>query len=84
MKYENIFLCILKIANFVHASYKSTILHFCPVREVPVMEASIIIAISASHRKEALEAVHFAIDSVKATVPIWKKVLILSFLNSLT
>ncbi|XP_025077993.1 molybdopterin synthase catalytic subunit-like [Pomacea canaliculata] len=43
------------------------------IGEVPVMEASIIIAISASHRKEALEAVHFAIDSVKATVPIWKK-----------
>ena len=41
---------------------------------VPVGEASIVIAVSSPHRKEALEAVHFAIDHVKATVPIWKKV----------
>jgi molybdopterin synthase catalytic subunit len=40
---------------------------------VPVEEASIIIAVSSPHRKDALEAVHFAIDEVKATVPIWKK-----------
>ena len=37
-------------------------------------EASVIIAISSPHRKESLEAVHFAIDTLKATVPIWKKV----------
>lgn len=40
---------------------------------VPLTEASIIIAISSPHRKESLEAVHFAIDTLKATVPIWKK-----------
>ncbi|KAK7116606.1 molybdopterin synthase catalytic subunit-like [Littorina saxatilis] len=40
---------------------------------VPVQEASIVIAVSSPHRKEALEAVHFAIDHVKATVPVWKK-----------
>ena len=40
---------------------------------VPVTEASVIIAISSPHRRESLEAVHFAIDSLKATVPIWKK-----------
>lgn len=40
---------------------------------VPVGEASIVIAISSPHRKEALEAVHFAIDHVKSTVPVWKK-----------
>ncbi|XP_076465617.1 molybdopterin synthase catalytic subunit-like [Babylonia areolata] len=40
---------------------------------VPVGEASIVIAVSSPHRKEALEAVHFAIDHVKATVPVWKK-----------
>jgi len=36
-------------------------------------EASVIIAISSAHRKASLEAVHFAIDELKATVPIWKK-----------
>jgi len=40
---------------------------------VPVTEASVLIAISSPHRKESLEAVHFAIDALKATVPIWKK-----------
>lgn len=36
-------------------------------------EASIIIAITSKHRKDSLEAVHFAIDELKAKVPIWKK-----------
>lgn len=40
---------------------------------VPVTEASIIIVVSSPHRKESLEAVHYAIDTVKAVVPIWKK-----------
>jgi len=40
---------------------------------VPVKEASIVVAISSEHRKESLEAVHFAIDALKAAVPIWKK-----------
>lgn len=40
---------------------------------VPVGEASVIIVISSSHRKDSLEAVHFSIDQVKALVPIWKK-----------
>ena len=41
---------------------------------VPVKEASIIIAISSPHRQESLEAVNFAINTVKAVVPVWKKV----------
>lgn len=41
---------------------------------MPVGEASVIIAISSKHRKESLEAVEFAIDTLKATVTIWKKV----------
>ena len=40
---------------------------------VPLGEASVVIAVSSAHRKESLEAVHFAIDDLKATVPIWKK-----------
>ena len=41
--------------------------------EVGPCDASVIIAISSAHRKASLEAVHFAIDELKATVPIWKK-----------
>ncbi|KAK3766002.1 hypothetical protein RRG08_002245 [Elysia crispata] len=40
---------------------------------VPVKEASIVIAISSPHRKESLEAVQYAIETVKAIVPVWKK-----------
>lgn len=29
--------------------------------------------VSAGHRKEAFEAGRFAIDTLKQTVPIWKK-----------
>jgi molybdopterin synthase catalytic subunit len=36
-------------------------------------EASVIIAVSSPHRADAIEACHYAIDRLKATVPIWKK-----------
>ncbi|KAJ8673192.1 hypothetical protein QAD02_004454 [Eretmocerus hayati] len=41
--------------------------------EVPVMEASIVIAVSSPHRKESLQAVDYAINALKSSVPIWKK-----------
>jgi molybdopterin synthase catalytic subunit len=40
---------------------------------VPIGEASVAIAVSASHRVAAFEACHFAIDRLKQVVPIWKK-----------
>ncbi|KAM4809873.1 molybdopterin synthase catalytic subunit isoform 1-T2 [Rhinophrynus dorsalis] len=40
---------------------------------VPVTEASVIIAISSPHRTDSLEAVNYCINTLKATVPIWKK-----------
>ena len=36
-------------------------------------EASVIIAVSSPHRGDAIEACHYAIDRLKATVPVWKK-----------
>ena len=36
-------------------------------------EASVVIAVSSPHRREAIEACHFAIDRLKQTVPVWKK-----------
>ncbi|CAH3022565.1 unnamed protein product [Porites evermanni] len=42
-------------------------------RVVPIGEASVIIAVSSAHRKNSLEAVQYCIDTLKATVPIWKK-----------
>uniref|UniRef100_A0A8C8R700 Molybdopterin synthase catalytic subunit n=1 Tax=Pelusios castaneus TaxID=367368 RepID=A0A8C8R700_9SAUR len=40
---------------------------------VPVAEASVIVGISSPHRVESLEAVQYCINTLKATVPIWKK-----------
>lgn len=51
---------------------KNVIIHH-RLGEVPVGESSIIIAVSSPHRQDALEAVHFAIDRIKAFVPIFKK-----------
>jgi molybdopterin synthase catalytic subunit len=38
-----------------------------------VGETSVFIAVSAPHRPAAFEACRFAIDTLKRTVPIWKK-----------
>ena len=38
-----------------------------------VGEASVVIAVSSPHRGEAFAACRFAIDTLKARVPIWKK-----------
>jgi molybdopterin synthase catalytic subunit len=38
-----------------------------------VGEASVAVSVSAPHRAEAFEAARFAIDTLKLTVPIWKK-----------
>jgi molybdopterin synthase catalytic subunit len=40
---------------------------------VPVKEISIFIAISSPHRQASLEALPFMIDSLKMSVPIWKR-----------
>ena len=36
-------------------------------------EASVVIAVGAPHRREALEACAFGIERIKQNVPIWKK-----------
>jgi molybdopterin synthase catalytic subunit len=36
-------------------------------------ETSVYIAVSAAHRAAAFDACRFAIDTLKRTVPIWKK-----------
>ena len=36
-------------------------------------ELAVVVAVSAPHRGEAFEAARWCIDTLKATVPIWKK-----------
>jgi molybdopterin synthase catalytic subunit len=43
------------------------------VGRLEIGEASVLVAVSAAHRQEAFEACKFAIDTLKQTVPIWKK-----------
>lgn len=40
---------------------------------VPVGESSVVVAVSSGHRPAAFEAARFGIDTLKATVPIWKR-----------
>lgn len=40
---------------------------------VDTSQTSVVVAVSAPHRGEAFAAARFAIDQVKATVPIWKR-----------
>jgi molybdopterin synthase catalytic subunit len=43
------------------------------IGRLEIGEASVVIAVSSPHRKDAIEACHFAIDRLKQTVPVWKK-----------
>lgn len=43
------------------------------VGELEIGEPSVVVAVSAPHRPEAFEAARWAIDTLKATVAIWKK-----------
>ena len=43
------------------------------IGELQIGDIPVIIAVSSAHRKAAFEACEFAIDTLKETVPIWKK-----------
>ncbi|KAL7847914.1 hypothetical protein AOLI_G00226320 [Acnodon oligacanthus] len=64
-----------KICTAIRAIWPS-VRHICihhRLGVVPIKEASVIIGISSPHRSDSLEAVKYCIDTLKATVPIWKK-----------
>ncbi len=41
--------------------------------ELPVGTVCVAIAVSSAHRKEAFEACRWTIDTLKKTIPLWKK-----------
>ena len=43
------------------------------IGHVPVTESAVIVAVSSPHRDTSFQAARFGIDTLKATVPIWKK-----------
>lgn len=40
---------------------------------VPIGDSSVVVVVSSPHRPEAFQAARFGIDTLKATVPIWKR-----------
>ena len=65
---------MLKIS--LEARKKFNIARICIMHrlgEVPIAESSVIIACSSVHRSDAINAVEFLINELKAKVPIWKK-----------
>jgi molybdopterin synthase catalytic subunit len=43
------------------------------VGKLAIKEIAVVIAVATPHRKAAFEACEFCIDTLKETVPIWKK-----------
>jgi molybdopterin synthase catalytic subunit len=43
------------------------------VGHLEIGETAVIIALSAAHRRQLFDALHYAIDRLKAIAPIWKK-----------
>jgi molybdopterin synthase catalytic subunit len=52
-------------------SVRCALLH--RVGTLEVGEVAVVIAVAAPHRREAFAACEFAIDRLKATVPLWKR-----------
>jgi molybdopterin synthase catalytic subunit len=63
-----------EIAESLHARYELTAvaIHHRTGR-VGIGETSVVIAVSAAHRQDALAACRDAIDELKERVPLWKK-----------
>jgi molybdopterin synthase catalytic subunit len=58
--------------HYNHKIILNELLHYVS-GVVPVKEASVVIAISSPHRKSSLQAVQYAIEELKKSVPVWKK-----------
>jgi molybdopterin synthase catalytic subunit len=63
-----------QIAQFVERKWDAThvVIHH-RTGELLVGDIAVIIAVSTPHRSAAFEACKYAIDTLKETVPIWKK-----------
>jgi molybdopterin synthase catalytic subunit len=54
-----------------HEDLRAAIVH--RLGEVPVGEASVVIAVASPHRAAAYEASRLALERLKAEIPIWKR-----------
>jgi molybdopterin synthase catalytic subunit len=63
-----------EIAAHIHSNYairRVAMVH--RLGRLEVGETSVFVAVSAAHRAAAFDACRYAIDTLKKTVPIWKK-----------
>ena len=51
----------------------STVAMVHRIGRLEIGECSVVVAVACPHRGEAFEACRYAIDTLKSTVPIWKK-----------
>jgi len=70
-------MALTKIAEIASAMHEKFAIHRVAIAHrlgrLQIGETSVFIAVSAAHRPAAFDACRFAIDTLKRTVPIWKK-----------
>ena len=73
--YEEMALPLMhEIAAETRRRFPVTLIHLVHrLGRLEIGEPSVAVAVSSPHRAEAFEACRFAIDALKARVPIWKK-----------
>lgn len=63
-----------RISDEMKAKWPLMKVHFQHrIGKLEVGDIAVIVAVSAEHRREALEACRYGIDELKHRVPIWKK-----------
>ena len=70
-------MALLKMTEIAAQLHKNFAIHGVAIAHrlgrLEVGETSVFIAVSAPHRAAAFDACRYAIDTLKRTVPIWKK-----------
>ena len=70
-------MALAKIREIAAAIHEKFTIHRVAIAHrlgrLEIGETSVFIAVSAPHRPAAFDACRFAIDTLKRTVPIWKK-----------
>jgi MoaE-MoaD fusion protein len=65
---------IREIAELIHEKFPVHLVAIAHrLGRLEIGETSVFIAVSSAHRPAAFDACRFAIDTLKRTVPIWKK-----------
>ena len=64
---------MLRIAEEAESKWGCTVAMVHRVGRIELGEASVAIAVGSPHRAEGFDACRFCIDTLKETVPIWKR-----------